>query len=98
MQHEDVARCEVAASHLAKFGNRRVQCPGVAPCDFSLTILPKSGGKGKVDANVLGLPKMYLAGDSQRAAVSLGNSAVEKSVELGHKIEKSVDFVHKNDL
>ena len=26
VQHEDVARCEVAASHLAKFGNRTLQC------------------------------------------------------------------------
>ena len=55
MRHEAVARCEVAVSHLAKFGNCRVRCPGVAPCDISLIILRKSGGNAKVTANVLGV-------------------------------------------
>ena len=47
------AGCEVDVSHLAKFSNRRVQSSGVAPCDLFLIILRESGGKGKVDANVL---------------------------------------------
>ena len=50
VRHEGFARCEVVASHLAKFGNRRVQCLGVAPCDLFLIVLRKSGGRGEVDA------------------------------------------------
>ena len=57
VRHERVARCEVVVLHLAKFGSCRVRCSGVAPCDVFLTILLKSGGKGKVDANVLGVSK-----------------------------------------
>ena len=55
VRHEEVARCEVVVSHLAKFGNRKVQSSGVAPCDFLLIILRKFGGKGEVNANVLGV-------------------------------------------
>ena len=55
MQHEGVAGCEVVESHLAKFGNGRVRCSGVAPCDLFLIILGKSGGNAKVDANILGV-------------------------------------------
>ena len=55
VRHADVARCEVVALHLAVFGNHTLRCSGVAPCGFSLTILRKSGGKGEVDANVLGV-------------------------------------------
>ena len=34
------------------FGNGRVRCPGVAPCDLFLIILGKAEPEGKVDANV----------------------------------------------
>jgi len=52
VQHERVARCEVAELHLAKFGSDRVRYSGVAPCDVFWIILGKSGGNAKVDANV----------------------------------------------
>ena len=47
-------------SHLAKFGNCRVRCSDVAPCDVFLIILRESGGNAKVDANVLGVSVNYL--------------------------------------
>ena len=48
-------------SHLAKSGDCRVRCSGVAPCNLFLIILRKSGGNAKVDANVLGVSGMGLA-------------------------------------
>ena len=53
MQHERVARCEVVVLHLAMFGNGRVRCSRVAPCDISLVILGKTEPDGNVDANEL---------------------------------------------
>ena len=52
MQHERVARCEVAVLHLAKFGNGRVRCSGATPCDLFLSILRDFGGNAKVNANI----------------------------------------------
>ena len=49
---ERVAGCEVAVSHLAKFGDCKVRCPGVAPCDLFLIILSEIGGNAKVNTNV----------------------------------------------
>ena len=52
MRCERVAGCEVAESHLAKFGCRRVRLSGVAPCDLFLIILRDSSTDAKVDANI----------------------------------------------
>ena len=52
VQHERVAGCEVFVSHLAKFGNGRVRCPGVAPCDLFLIIFGETEPDGKVNANI----------------------------------------------
>ena len=52
---ERVAGCEVAVSHLAKFGDCKVRCPGVAPCDLFLIILRDFGGNADLDANILGV-------------------------------------------
>ena len=78
MQHERVAGCEVAVSHLAKFGDSKVRCPGVAPCDLFLIILYDFGGNADLDANVLGLSGMgrasgrtSLAAKCRRKAVSV---------------------------
>ena len=58
MQHERVARCEVVVLHLAMFGNGRVRCSRVAPCDISLVILGKTEPDGNVDANDLVVSRM----------------------------------------
>ena len=55
MRCERVAGCEVAVSHLAKFGDCKVRCPGVAPCDLFLIILRDFGGNADLDANILGV-------------------------------------------
>ncbi len=55
MRCERVAGCEVAVSHLAKFGDCKVRCPGVAPCDLFLIILRDFGGSADLDANILGV-------------------------------------------
>ena len=66
MQHERVAGCEVVVSHLAKFGNGRVRCLGVAPCDLFLIISRDFGGNADLDANVLGVSGMGRASDRKR--------------------------------
>ena len=71
MRHAEVARCGVETSQGAKFGNRRVQCLGVAPCDLFLIILRKSGGRGEVDANVLGVSGMGRKSRHDPAEVAL---------------------------
>ena len=58
VQLQGVAGCEVVESHLAMFGSGRVRHRGVAPCDLFLIILRDFGGKGEVDANVLGVSGM----------------------------------------
>ena len=55
MRCERVAGCEVAVSHLAKFGDCKVRCPGIAPCDLFLIILRDFGGNADLDANILGV-------------------------------------------
>ena len=55
MRCERVAGCEVAVSHLAKFGECKVRCPGIAPCDLFLIILRDFGGNADLDANILGV-------------------------------------------
>ena len=73
MRHERVAGCEVDELHPAKFGDCRVRCLGVAPCDLFLIILRKSGGNAKVDANVL---ELYgFCGDTSLAVVRVGEVA-----------------------
>ena len=52
MQLRGVARCDVVVLHGATFACCTVHRPRVAPCEVFLVILPNSGGKGKVDANV----------------------------------------------
>ena len=55
MRCERVAGCEVVMSYLAKFGDCKVRCPGVAPCDLFLIILRDFGGNADLDANILGV-------------------------------------------
>jgi len=52
VRHERVAGCEVAVLHLAKFGNGRVRCPGVAPCNLFLIIFGETEHEGEVDGNI----------------------------------------------
>ncbi len=66
VQHERVAGCEVVVLHLAKFGNCRVRCSRVAPCDISLVILRKTGGTVKVDANIWVEPSVAAMRGEQR--------------------------------
>ena len=58
MQHERVARCEVVVLHLAMFGNGRVRCSRVAPCEISLVILGEIEPDGNLNAKVLVVPEI----------------------------------------
>ena len=74
MRHERVAGCEVDELHPAKFGDCRVRCLGVAPCDLFLIIFGETELDGEVDANVLGVSGMGRASVKKRTLAWTGGT------------------------